>query len=54
MRGKLLRLRQLKDLVGTLNEVSSCQGVVELETIDVLQGNKDDIKEQAWKSLHFD
>ena len=43
MRGKLLRLRQLKDLVGTLNEVSSCQGVVEFETIDVLQGNEDDM-----------
>ena len=43
MRGKLLCLRQLKDLVGTWNEVSSCQGVVELETIDVLQGNEDDM-----------
>ena len=43
MRGKLLRLRQLKDLVGTLNEVSSCQGGVGGETLDILQGSKDDM-----------
>ena len=43
MRGKLLRLCQLKDLMATLDKVSSCQGYVELETIDVLQGNEDDM-----------
>ena len=43
MKGKLLCLRQLKDLVGTLNEVSSCKGVVGVETLDILKDNKDDM-----------
>ncbi|GMI02722.1 hypothetical protein TrST_g11829 [Triparma strigata] len=76
MRGKLLRLRQLKDLMGTLDEtlsmvmrtpdeslnlkaltrtldeteVGSFQGVVGVETLDILHG----IEEHACKSLHFD
>ena len=55
MRGKLLRLRQLKDLVGTLDKVrESCQGFVGAETCDILKGKGDDTLEHAWKSFHFD
>jgi hypothetical protein len=42
MRGKLLRLWQLKDLVGTLLDKvrESCQGVLGVETLDILQGKR--------------
>ena len=55
MRGKLLRLRQLEDLVGTLDKVrESCQGVVGVETLDSSTGEKDDVSDHAWESFHFD
>ena len=55
MRGMLLRLRQLKDLMGTLDKVrESCQGVVGVETLDSSTGEKDDVSDHAWESFHFD
>ena len=41
MRGKLHLLRQLTDLMGTLNKVrESCQGVLGVETLDIIQGKR--------------
>ena len=51
----LLRLRQLKDFMGTLDKVrESCQGFVRAETCDVVKGNGDDMLKHASKSFHFD
>ena len=43
MKGKLLLLRQLKDLMGTLDKVSSRKRIVGAETLDILKGNMDDM-----------
>jgi hypothetical protein len=41
MRGKLLRLRQLKEFVGMLDKVrESCQGILGVETLDFLKGKR--------------
>ena len=41
MRGKLLRLHQSEDLLGTLDKVrESCQGVLGVLTLDILQGKR--------------
>jgi hypothetical protein len=40
--------------MGTLDKVSSCQGVVGAENFDVIQGSEDDMLENALISLHVD
>ena len=50
----LLRLRQLKDFMGTLDKVrESCQGFVRAETCDVVKENGDDMFEARVEIFSF-
>ena len=51
VRGKLLHLRQLKDLMGMLDEVSSCWGAVGAETCDILKGSEEYVRARVEKTF---